>query len=68
MAEFSDPMGAQLLSEEDTQTQFNNLVVDKNTGRVYIGGVNKLYQLSPKLEVMVSETFLLVVYLLQPLI
>ena len=68
MAEFSDPMGAQLLSEEDTQTQFNNLVVDKNTGRVYIGGVNKLYQLSPKLEVMVSETFLLVVYLLQPVI
>ena len=54
MAEFSDPMGAQLLSEEDTQAQFNNLVVDKNTGRVYIGGVNKLYQLSPKLEVMVS--------------
>ena len=47
-------MGAQLLSEEDTQAQFNNLVVDKNTGRVYIGGVNKLYQLSPKLEVMVS--------------
>jgi len=27
--------------------QFNNLVVDKNTGRVYIGAVNKLYQLSP---------------------
>ena len=29
--------------------QFNNLVVDKNTGRVYIGAVNKLYQLSPGL-------------------
>ena len=30
--------------------QFNNLVVDKNTGRVYIGAVNKLYQLSPNLR------------------
>ena len=30
--------------------QFNNLVVDKNTGRVYIGAVNKLYQLSPNLK------------------
>ncbi len=33
--------------------QFNNLVVDKNTGRVYIGAVNKLYQLSPNLELTV---------------
>jgi plexin A len=29
------------------------LVVDKNTGRVYIGAVNKLYQLSPNLELTV---------------
>ena len=35
---------------EDEGPQFNNLVVDKNTGRVYIGAVNKLYQLSPNLE------------------
>ena len=35
---------------EDDGPQFNNLVVDKNTGRVYIGAVNKLYQLSPNLE------------------
>ena len=39
---------------EDEGPQFNNLVVDKNTGRVYIGAVNKLYQLSPNLEPMVS--------------
>ena len=43
----------QALSEEEGP-QFNNLVVDKNTGRVYIGAVNKLYQLSPNLEPMVS--------------
>lgn len=30
--------------------KFNHLVVDKNTGRVYIGAVNYLYQLSPDLE------------------
>ena len=41
------------LSDEEGP-QFNNLVVDKNTGRVYIGAVNKLYQLSPNLEQMVS--------------
>ena len=35
---------------EDEGPQFNNLVIDKNTGRVYIGAVNKLYQLSPNLE------------------
>lgn len=34
--------------------QFNNLVVDKHTGRVYIGAVNKLYQLSPDLTLTVS--------------
>lgn len=34
---------------------FNHLVVDKNTGRVYIGAVNRLYQLSPDLELVISE-------------
>ena len=34
--------------------QFNHLVVDKNTGRVYIGAVNKLYQLSPDLQLNVA--------------
>ena len=44
---------------EDEGPQFNNLVVDKNTGRVYIGAVNKLYQLSPNLEPTVSLFFVL---------
>ncbi|KAG6453852.1 hypothetical protein O3G_MSEX008353 [Manduca sexta] len=30
---------------------FNHLVVDRNTGRVYVGAVNRIYQLSPDLEV-----------------
>ncbi|XP_059062852.1 plexin A3-like [Achroia grisella] len=33
---------------------FNHLVVDRNTGRVYVGAVNKIYQLSPDLEVAQS--------------
>ena len=45
----------QALSEEEGP-QFNNLVVDKNTGRVYIGAVNKMYQLSPDLELTKSAT------------
>lgn len=32
-------------------TQLNHLVVDTVTGRVYVGGVNNLYQLSPDLEI-----------------
>lgn len=51
MNQFEDDQG---LSDEEGP-QFNNLVVDKNTGRVYIGAVNKLYQLSPNLEPMVSK-------------
>ncbi|KAJ8983514.1 hypothetical protein NQ317_012005 [Molorchus minor] len=40
----------------DSKVQaFNHLVVDKNTGRVYIGAVNRLYQLSPDLDLVVSE-------------
>ena len=50
-AVFSDERAAR---PEEEGPQFNNLVVDKNTGRVYIGAVNKLYQLSPNLEPMVS--------------
>ncbi len=34
--------------------QFNSLAIDKNTGRVYIGAINKLYQLSPDLGLSVS--------------
>lgn len=34
--------------------RFNHLVVDKNTGRVYIGAVNNLYQLSPDLDLVVK--------------
>lgn len=33
--------------------RFNHLVVDKNTGRVYIGAVNHLYQLSPDLDLVI---------------
>lgn len=35
--------------------KFNHLVVDKNTGRVYIGAVNRLYQLTPDLEIVIEE-------------
>lgn len=40
---------------DPTVQAFNHLVVDKNTGRVYIGAVNRLYQLSPDLDLVVSE-------------
>lgn len=40
---------------DDTVEKFNHLVVDKNTGRVFIGAVNKLYQLSPDLDLVMSE-------------
>lgn len=35
-------------------TLFNHLVVDRNTGRVYVGAVNIIYQLSPDLELAQS--------------
>lgn len=41
--------------EDKTVKQFNHLVVDKNTGRVFIGAVNRLYQLSPDLDLVISE-------------
>lgn len=43
-------------SFQDTKVErFNHLVVDKNTGRVFIGAVNRLYQLSPDLDLDISE-------------
>lgn len=39
------------LFAEQTQHPFNHLVVDKNTGRVFVGAVNRLLQLSPELVV-----------------
>lgn len=36
-------------------TKLNHLVVDRNTGRVIIGGKNRLYQLSPDLNVVITE-------------
>ena len=35
--------------------RMNHLVVDKNTGRVYVGAVNKLYQFTPDLKLVVKE-------------
>lgn len=35
--------------------KFNHMVVDKNTGRVFVGAVNRLYQLSPDLELVMSD-------------
>ncbi|KAF7989684.1 hypothetical protein HCN44_008358 [Aphidius gifuensis] len=34
--------------------RMNHLVVDKNTGRVYVGAVNRLYQFSPDLGLVVN--------------
>lgn len=41
---------------DETTERFNHMVVDKNTGRVYVGAVNKLYQFSPELELVMSDT------------
>ena len=35
--------------------RMNHLVVEKNTGRVYVGAVNRLYQLSPDLNLVAKE-------------
>ncbi|KAK7867968.1 hypothetical protein R5R35_004968 [Gryllus longicercus] len=40
---------------DDGTERFNHLVVDKNTGRVFIGAVNRLYQLSPDLELVMRD-------------
>lgn len=50
----STPAAVRTFGDSGTE-RFNHLVVDKNTGRVYIGAVNKLYQLSPDLEQVMSE-------------
>jgi plexin A len=42
-------------SDETGTERFNHLVVDKNTGLVFIGAVNRLYQLSPDLALVMSE-------------
>lgn len=34
--------------------RMNHLVVDKNTGRVYVGAVNRLYQFSPDLNLVMK--------------
>lgn len=34
------------------ETKLNHLVVDRNTGRVFIGGVNSIFQLSPDLDIV----------------
>lgn len=45
-----------VFNETNTEVEeFNHLVVDKNTGRVYIGAVNRLYQLSPDLDLVIEE-------------
>ena len=41
--------------EDEEGPQFNNLVVDEITGSVYLGGQNRLYQLTPNLEMKVSK-------------
>ncbi|KAK0077150.1 hypothetical protein PV325_004365, partial [Microctonus aethiopoides] len=38
----------------DPEVRMNHLVVDKNTGRVYVGAVNRLYQFSPDLQLVVK--------------
>ncbi|ROT77169.1 Plexin-A4 [Penaeus vannamei] len=38
--------------EEDRWQEFTHLTVDKNTGTVYAGGVNRLYQLEPNLRLL----------------
>lgn len=34
--------------------RLNHLVVDRNTGRVFVGAINNLYQLSPDLELVAT--------------
>ncbi|XP_049953527.1 plexin-A4 isoform X2 [Schistocerca serialis cubense] len=40
---------------DDATERFNHLVVDKNTGRVFVGAVNRLYQLSPDLQLVMKD-------------
>lgn len=43
-----------ITQQTEFDTKLNHLVVDSITGRVFIGGINRLYQLSPDLIVEVS--------------
>ena len=43
-----------IFSDENV-IKFNHLTVDKNTGNIYVGAVNRLYQLYPDLESAVAE-------------
>ncbi|XP_037069862.1 plexin-A2-like [Pollicipes pollicipes] len=45
---------AEEFSDQFATERFNHMVVDDNTGRVYVGAVNRLYQLSPDLELKIS--------------
>lgn len=40
--------------QQTFDTKLNHLVVDRNTGRVFIGGINSVYQLSPDLDVVAT--------------
>ena len=40
---------------EDPEWTFNHLAVDYRNGNVYIGAVNRIYKLSPSLEVQKSH-------------
>ncbi|XP_043223857.1 plexin-A2-like isoform X2 [Amphibalanus amphitrite] len=42
-------------SEAAPAEKLNHLVVDENTGRVYVGAINRLFQLSGDLQTVVSE-------------
>jgi len=54
LASKSSGMIVKVFTNNDTQ-RFNHLVVDKNTGRVFIGAVNRLFQLSPELTLVKNE-------------
>ena len=48
VAKFSEP------ATSSSGHRFQHLVVDKHSALVYVGGVNRLYQLSPELERQVT--------------
>ncbi|KAL2102653.1 hypothetical protein ACEWY4_001821 [Coilia grayii] len=43
------------IHSENSEMTFNHLAVDKRNGNVYLGAVNRIYKLSPGLEVQVSH-------------
>lgn len=54
---FSDATSSDIVRtfKDNNVDKFNHLVVDKNTGRVYVGAVNRLYQLTPDLDLVIAE-------------